>query len=381
LHFGSARWQRTADKHLQDFLGSGAIDKPVELVAPLLRKAQNRDAAWHRTPLYSSQEFGPTRSPSSTFYKRHKELPRSQPHAYKPLVYPIGSVVRYEKTSSKLDAESPSTGIVRRSPTKQLDDNTIGDGRIFSPLQPHTMKQLGYHTAHLHVQPGVQDEGLIPRRPEGGYKVIMNNAVIETSSPIPEAHYANPNPSGDPPSVFNPDVLGGCSWPIGRREVLRSSASFVKADPFELFPHEYAQCGNAGQGNTPGQYQKGQALHPNSCSSNTAAEYADQGDIPAWQVAKGVYYNRYRRTNTPYRSIRPRPLPEDIAREKNEAKKKEKHTLRAQLDWIQDGERRFKLDKKDTSTIPRELRENNPLEEVCSPKSSKSPKSKGDPNE
>jgi len=77
LHFGSARWQRTADKHLQDFLGSGAIDKPVELVAPLLRKAQNRDAAWHRTPLYSSQEFGPTRSPSSTFYKRHKELPKA----------------------------------------------------------------------------------------------------------------------------------------------------------------------------------------------------------------------------------------------------------------------------------------------------------------
>jgi len=118
--------------------------------------------------------------------------------------------------------------------------------------------------------------------------------------------------------VFNPEILKRCSWPTGRRELLRAAAAHTGADPFELFPNEYAQIANAGQGsrlvlNAEGHHmESGNAPYdPISTYTNTAADYATQYETPAWQRVNGVKWNRYRTCNTPYRSVRWRPVQAD----------------------------------------------------------------------
>merc|ERR1712070_30031 len=165
MHYGSSRYQRGQDFHLRDFLGAAIVDPPVNIVAPLLREPRNRDVAWHHTRLYSHEEYGPHQSPSPTFFKRHAKLPRSGPHAFNPLTLPFGSKIRYEKTSSPLGRESPTASLVRLHPTKYLDDDTIGDGRLFSAMNPDLMQRMGYSTAHLHKVVPKQDKGISPRRP------------------------------------------------------------------------------------------------------------------------------------------------------------------------------------------------------------------------
>merc|ERR1719502_66139 len=101
------------------------------------------------------------------------------------------------------------------------------------------------------------------------------------SSPIPQAHYAAPSDVGERQQVFNPATLQRCTWPVGRKEMLRAAAEVTGADPFELFPNEYAQCANAGQVgqafNAKGQHmEKGLALDSINTFSNTAADYAQQ---------------------------------------------------------------------------------------------------------
>lgn len=374
MHSGSSRYQRALDPNLLDFLGPDAIPPPIKQTAFLTHPAQKKDVAWHRTPLYSKTEYGPSRRSSPTFFSRHHKLPRDAPHAYKPQKMPFGSNLIYEKSNSKLGGDSSTEGIVRRSPTKHLDDNTLNDGRVFCALQPDLMQRMGYSVAHLHKQPTEKDEGLIPRRPKNGrYKVVMEvqgrKTEVETSSPIPQAHYANPNAAGDPGSVFNPSVLAGCTWPVGRREVLRNSATFCKADPFELFPNEYAQVGNAGQIASQVPYEKGPALSSSLTGNNTAADYASQFEAPAWQVAKGVMHNRFRTISTPYRSVRRRATEEELAEERKQEQKKETRTIKAELEWIAAGEKRFRLDAHQTTGMPKELREADAMRDLLAGKS------------
>ena len=172
--------------------------------------------------------------------------------------------------------------------------------------------------------------------------------------------------------------------------MLRAAAEVTGADPFELFPNEYAQCANAGQVgqafNAKGQHMEkgarscdracvvacvcldvclvcpvGLALDSINTFSNTAADYAQQAqqyDPPAWQVAKGVKHNRFRACTTPYRSVRWRATSKDVEAKKAQEKKIGR-TMKEELDWISSGESRFKIDPLDSSSIPKALRQEN----------------------
>jgi len=239
----------------------------------------------------------------------------------------------------------------------------MGDGRIFCAFQPELMQKMGYSVAHLHRQPlHYPDDGLIPRRPANGFQVEMKvgekKIHLEMSSPIPQAHYASPSAVGDRQQVFNPATLKRCTWPRGRKEMLRAAAEVSGADPFELFPNEYAQCANAGQvGNALNakgqQMERGMAL--DSISGTEHWRNTDEQD-PAWKVAKGVKYNRFRAGGTPYRSVRWRATSEDAELVKKDKEKKGR-TMQEELDWISAGEKRFKVDPDESSTIPKALRD------------------------
>lgn len=359
-------YDRSKDKHLFKFLGQPSPPGPV--LKPLCKPATQMEPLWTDTPLYSKDEYNHSKyivekSPSPTYYRRRTHKPRQGPHCKRPTRFGFGSTQHYQKARTRYPNSSPVEGIIRRSPLDNPYDASIGDGRCFTAMQPPELARLGMNTAHMHSEPqlAVYDKQVMPRVSHQGFEVKMGGQgpSVMCTSPVAQAHVFVPNPVGEVQQVLRPSVLAACTWPVGRRELLRNVSSHLRADPLEVFPHEYAQCGNAGQQCGTTKWEKGPALDPILTNVGTGTAFMSEHAPPLWQEQNGVRFHRFRCSNTPYNSVRPRPTAETLSMmmEQDKKKKQQKVSLTDQLKWIEKGEATYKLSCLDTSTIPREIRE------------------------
>lgn len=357
-------YARTRDPHLQDFLGPEAAEHkaPGALMAALCKPATEIDTAWFRTPLYSATSYnhspyasmGGEQSPSPTFYKRASKLgPKNTPHAIVPARFALGSNVRYRKANTSLGKSAdPHVGLRRVNFIKDPFDNTIGDCRYFTAIMPTALCKLGLNNSAMHRQqaPVAKADGVMPREPANGFPVKIGGQgnVIMCSSPMAMNHMASPSKPGERMSIIRPSALAavGKAAPSNRNNMLRWVGHGAHGDPFELFPHEFAQCGNGGQKGPAAQgWAKGSALESGATSSGTykqASEVPAGGSAPLWQQENGVQFHRNRICGTPYQSIRPNPSPQVLAELRAQQKKNAKQSLQQQLAWIAQGQAKYK---------------------------------------